>query len=107
ACKSLVLSSQTLWSQGLRFLRQRLSSCYANLRISLRKMRKRQRNPGPIARLDGNQVSALRFDQGVEEVFGFCLEQRRKPSPELQWCPKFLRDVRHGPAAFALIQRLL
>jgi len=62
----------------LRFLPHRLFSLHADLRVSLRKVRTRQRNPRPLQRLEGNGVPALRLKKVVQEIFHVRLRQLRR-----------------------------
>jgi hypothetical protein len=48
---------------GLSCSRLWICCAYADLRVSLRKVRKRQRTVGSFQQMEGNQVSALRIDQ--------------------------------------------
>ena len=92
----------------LSFARDRLFSAHADLRVSLRKVRKRQRNPGAFQRLEGRCVSTLWFEETDQEIFGVRIgdggrrHQRRARLPEPA---KFMRQVLRGPTASALIPR--
>jgi hypothetical protein len=65
----------------LRFLHQQLFYIHADLRISLWEMRARQRNPRPLNRLEKFRMSALRFDEVIQEIFHIrfrqCQSRRR------------------------------
>src|SRR5208282_6688765 len=62
---------------GLRFLSHRLLSLNADLRIPLRKVRTRQRNPGSLYGLEGHSLPALRLGEIGQEVFSLRPGQRR------------------------------
>jgi hypothetical protein len=51
------------------FSSHRLSYPHADLRISLREVRARQRNPRPLQRLEGHGMPALRLKEIVQEIF--------------------------------------
>ena len=53
----------------LNFSRHEILLRHADLRISLRAVRTRQRNPRPLRRLAGNEMPALRLIQTGQEVF--------------------------------------
>ena len=56
-------------TRALRFKRRRLLYPHANLRISLRSVRARQRDSRPVLRLEGNQMSAVRLTEDFQEIF--------------------------------------
>jgi|GEM_PF-4512125 len=60
----------------LRFLAAALFSNYADLRVSLRKMRKGQRNSHSFQRLERHEVPAVRFYEIGEEIFDLRLSER-------------------------------
>jgi hypothetical protein len=61
----------------LSFLNAALFSAHADLRVSLRKVRERQRNPHPLQRLERRQVPPMRFHEAREEIFRFRFRQCR------------------------------
>ena len=65
-------------TRALRFKPRRLFYPHADLRIPLREMRARQRNPGSLDRLEGHHLSALRLGETGQETFRFRLRQRRR-----------------------------
>jgi hypothetical protein len=56
-------------ASALRISCKGLLSVHADLRIPLRKVRVRQRNPRPLQRLEGDRVPALRLKEIVQEIF--------------------------------------
>jgi hypothetical protein len=54
---------------NLSFWRNGLLSFHADLRVSLRKVRARQRNPRPLQRLEGRGMPAVRLKEIVQEIF--------------------------------------
>jgi len=62
---------------ALNFSPRRLFSIHADLRISLREMRARQRNPRPLDGLEKDRVSALRLEEIVQEILHVCRRVRR------------------------------
>ena len=52
-------------------------SFHADIRISLREVRARQRNPRPLQRLEGRGMPALRLEEIVQEVLHLRLGHRR------------------------------
>lgn len=51
---------------------------HADLRVSLRKMRKGQRDSRSFERLERNSMSALRVHFADEEIFSVCFERQRE-----------------------------
>src|ERR1035438_4644746 len=90
------------WNRGLRFLSDRLFCRYADLRVSLRQVRARQRDPGPFQQVEGDQMPALRVSQAIQDALGVRLLRRRQPAQRqavVQW-PRRVRQrlLRRGGA---------
>ena len=67
-CYERTISLTTARRAGLRFGLDWLLSLHADLRVSLREVRERQRASGSLKRLDRDPVPALRFDQALQEI---------------------------------------
>jgi hypothetical protein len=72
-------------------------------------MRNGQRNPGPLQRLGRHEMSALWFDEIVEEIFHLRLrhgwrQHGTRRADFLHRHAQFLRHVRHRQTASALRQ---
>ena len=78
---------------------------HADLRVSLREVRERQRNPGAFEPLGGDTMPVLRLDEAGEEVFHICGQQcgrKHRCRACLFRRAEILRHVRHGQTAPAL-----
>src|SRR5205085_1758086 len=78
---------------------------YANLRVSLRKMRCGQRSAGAFERLGRHAMSRMRFEKTFEKIFHFRVERRRRICARSVMFrhPALLWNVWHGPGTFALV----
>jgi hypothetical protein len=57
-----------VFTSDLSFFRNRLFCRHADLRVSLREVRERQRNPGPVQPVAGDRVPTLRVQEVVQEA---------------------------------------
>lgn len=86
----------------LSFPALQLSSSHADLRVSLREVRKGQRDTGSFKGVEGDQMSLLRLAEAFKEIVRFCLVPRRYRRALLHRQTQFVRHVRNRAAAFAL-----
>ena len=77
-CRALTLPRMKFRLDGVS--PHRIISTHADLRISLREVRARQRNPRPLDGLEKHRVSALRLEEVVQEIFHLRLGWRRRRS---------------------------
>src|SRR6185295_17681727 len=79
-------------------------SHHANLRVSLQRLRERQRSAGAFKQVGGNSLSAVWVKEAAEKVLSLCVECRRgrRSSSVLLRHAAFVWPVRHGQTAFAL-----
>ena len=89
------------WNRGLRFLSGRLSCPNADLRVSLREVRRGQRNPGPFQQMERDQMPELRIGEAFQAVICVRLLRRRQPAQRQAVVqgrrflrPRFLRQWR-------------
>lgn len=79
---------------------------HADLRISLRKVRTRQRDSGALQQLGRDEMPALRLDQTGKEILHVrlcnCRQHQHSSNPQLHRHAAFLRHVWHGPTALSL-----
>jgi len=72
----------------------RLCSPHATLRVSLRKVRARQRKLCALVRLERHQVPALRFQQAGQKILHLCLGRPwggENPRKEIRPSPRWRR----------------
>jgi hypothetical protein len=81
-------------SCGLRFVIGPIEFRHADLRISLREMRTRQRNPGALQRLDGDKMPPLWRRDAGEKVFHLRLQFSRESRQPGTRQSGFLRQKR-------------
>ena len=82
---------------------------YANLRISLCRMRTGQRNPPPVIRLERHEVPALRFNQASQEVLHLCRVRCRQTvlQRKIWWQPRLRRRLQLPLKSASMPVRLL